>query len=117
MSVQVTKTKYVLWAADWQRAVAFYRDLFGGTVKMESEVWSEVEIANGIIGIHGGGEGKRTWTGLSFQTTDLRSAIEKLKEHGGSLASEPNDTPEDPLHLAMCIDPEGNEFMMTQPRH
>jgi hypothetical protein len=39
-----------------------------------------------------------------------------LIECGGSLASEPNDTPEDPLHLAMCIDPEGNEFMMSESR-
>ncbi len=28
----------------------------------------------------------------------------------------PDDPPEDPLHLAMCIDPEGNDFMMTQRR-
>ena len=68
------------------------------------------------VGIHGGGEGKRTWTGLSFQLDDLRAGITKLKECGGSLTSEPNDTPEDPLHLAMCLDPEGNEFMMTQRR-
>lgn len=112
----VQKIKYALWAKDWQRAVAFYRDLFGGRVTLEMEVWSEVEIANGIIGIHGGGEGRRTWTGLSFQVEDLRSAIVELQEHGGQLTREPTDTPEDPLHLAMCVDPEGNEFMMTQKR-
>ena len=53
-----------------------------------------------------------TYIGL---TSDLRARIAKHNE-GGYLTSEPNDTPEDPLHLAMCIDPEGNEFMMTQSR-
>ena len=114
--MKVLKVKYALWAKDWERCVAFYRDLFGGEVTLYMEVWSEVVVENAIIGIHGGGEGKRTWTGLSFQVDDLRGFIEKLKEHGGQLASEPVDTPEDPLHLAMCIDPEGNEFMMTCPR-
>ena len=115
--MKVLKVKYALWAADWQRCLHFYRDLFGGTITMEMEVWSEIVIAGATLGIHGGGEGKRTWTGLTFQLDDLREGITKLRECGGSLACEPNDTPEDPLHLAMCIDPEGNEFMMTQRRH
>jgi len=114
--MKVTKVKYALWAADWRRCLHFYRDLFSGEVTMESEVWSEVVIAGATIGIHGGGEGKRTWTGLTFQVDDLRGGIERMKACGGSLTREPEDTPEDPLHLAMCVDPDGNEFMMTQKR-
>jgi predicted enzyme related to lactoylglutathione lyase len=115
--MKVEKVKYVLWAADWKRCLDFYQNLFGGVRGYESEVWSEIVIAGATIGVHGGGEGKRTWTGLSFQLDDLREGISRLIECGGTLASEPNDTPEDPLHLAMCIDTEGNEFMMTQRRH
>ena len=115
--MKVEKVKYVLWAADWQRCLKFYKDMFAGEITMESEVWSEIVIQGAIIGIHGGGEGKRTWTGLSFQLDDLRDGIEHLKTCGGDLTAEPTDTEEDPLHLAMCIDPEGNEFMMTQRRH
>lgn len=113
----VEKVKYVLWAADYQRCLHFYEQLFGGVISFQSETWSEIVIAGATIGVHGGGEGKRTWTGLSFQLDDLREGIARLKECGGSLTREPEDTPEDPLHLAMCIDPEGNEFMMTQRRH
>jgi lactoylglutathione lyase len=116
-TMRVEKVKYVLWAADWQRCLKFYRELFGGVVSFESEVWSEIVIAGATLGIHGGGEGKRTWTGLSFQLDDLREGIARLLECGGALTREPNDTPEDPLHLAMCVDSEGNEFMMTQKRH
>ena len=112
----VEKVKYVLWAADYQRCLRFYEQLFCGTISFQSETWSEIVVAGATIGVHGGGEGKRTWTGLSFQLDDLREGIARLKECGGSLTREPEDTPEDPLHLAMCIDPEGNEFMMTQRR-
>lgn len=114
--MRVVKVKHALWAADWRRCLHFYRDLFDGDIVMESEVWSELVIAGSTIGIHGGGEGKRTWTGLTFQVDGLREAIVRLKACGGSLTREPVDTPEDPLHLAMCVDPEGNEFMMTQKR-
>ena len=111
--MKVQKVKYALWAADWERCLHFYRDLFGGEISFASEVWSEIVIAGATIGIHGGGEGKRTWTGLSFQVDDIRAAITKLKEHGGDLTREPTDTEEDPLHLAMCVDTDGNEFMIT----
>ncbi len=114
--MKVEKVKYALWAADWERCLDFYEKMFGGEVMFRTEVWSEIVIAGATIGIHGGGEGKRTWTGLSFQVDDLREAMVRLKECGGDLTSEPNDTAEDPLHLAMCVDTEGNEFMMTKKR-
>ena len=112
----VQKVKYIIWAADHLRCLHFYRDLFGGEISFESEVWSEIVVAGATIGVHGGGEGKRTWTGLSFQLDDLREGIALLHKHGGQLTREPTDTEEDPLHLANCIDPECNEFMMTQKR-
>ncbi len=115
--MKVEKVKYVLWAADWQRCLAFYRDLFGGVISFESETWSEIVVAGATIGVHGGGEGQRSWPGLSVQLDDSREGMSRLKECGGELVSDPVDTPEEPIHLAMCIDPEGNEFMMTQRRH
>ena len=112
----VQKVKYVIWAADYERCLKFYAQLFGGEISFSSEVWSEIVVAGATIGVHGGGEGKKTWTGLSFQLDDLRTGIKRLKECGGALTSEPTDTVEDPLHLANCIDPDGNQFMMTQRR-
>ena len=69
--MKVESVKYVIWAADPKRAVRFYRQVFGGEVLKESEVISEVSVCGATIGIHGGGEGKRTWTGLSFQVADV----------------------------------------------
>lgn len=69
--MQVERVKYVIWAADMDRAIRFWCDLFGGRLAKRNQVIAEVEIADAVIGIHSGGEGKRTWTGLSFQVPDV----------------------------------------------
>ena len=114
--MNVERIKYVIWAADMDRAVAFYRDVFGGEVLKQNEIISEVSILGSVIGIHGGGEGKRTWTGLSFQVPDVIEGVAEVKAAGGQLSREPEPEGGEPPHLAMCIDPEGNEFMLTRKR-
>lgn len=114
--MKIEKVKYIIWAAEIDRALKFYTDFLGAELAHRNDAIAELTLCGSIIGIHSGGEGKRTWTGMSFQCDDLRSALPLLKEAGGALTREPNDTPQDPLHLAMCIDPEGNEFMLTQKR-
>ncbi|MCF7762655.1 MAG: VOC family protein [Verrucomicrobia bacterium] len=114
--MQVERVKYVIWAADMSRALRFYCDVLGATVARQSEVISEVELCGAIIGIHGGGEGKRTWTGLSFQVADVIEGAREVVSGGGQLTREPQTEGGEPPHLAMCIDPEGNEFMLTRKR-
>jgi predicted enzyme related to lactoylglutathione lyase len=114
--MQVEKLKYIIWAADMGRAVRFYTRVFDGEVVRENEVMAEVKVAGGIIGIHSGGEGKVTWTGMSFQVGDLFAGSEAVKAAGGVVTRAPVDTPEEPAHLAMCRDTEGNEIMLTKAR-
>jgi lactoylglutathione lyase len=117
VSVNVERAKYILWAADIRRAVDFYRVAFNAEVLRQSDVISELEIAGAIIGIHGGGEGKRTWTGLSFQVADVVAGAREIVAAGGQLLREPMpDAAGEPPHLAMCADTEGNEFMLTRKR-
>ena len=112
----VERLKYVIWAADMDRAIAFYTTLFGGQVLKQNSVIAEVAIANGVIGIHSGGEGLRTWTGLSFQVPDVLSGAQEVIAAGGTLTREPEPENGEPPHLAMCMDPEGNEFMLVRKR-
>lgn len=42
--MQVERLKYIVWAADMNRAVAFYTKVFGGTVLKQNEVIAEVSI-------------------------------------------------------------------------
>jgi lactoylglutathione lyase len=115
--MRVEKLKYIIWAADMARAAKFYREVFDAETTRESEVVTEVVVAGVTIGIHCGGEGQRTWTGMAFQVGDLHAACATLRTAGGQVLREPEDTPEEPAHLAMCADPEGNEIMLTKARH
>ena len=115
--MHVERIKYIIWAADMDRAVTFYRDLFGGRVLRQNSVIAEVEILGSVIGIHSGGEGKRTWTGLSFQVADVVVGGREVVAAGGILVREPEPEDGEPPHLAMCVDPEGNEFMLSRKRH
>lgn len=112
----VERLKYIIWAADMDRAVAFYVNVFGGRVIKRNDVISEIAVCDGIIGIHGGGEGRRTWTGLSFQVPDVVAGAAEIIKAGGSLAREPEPENGEPPHLAMCVDPEGNEIMLSRKR-
>jgi lactoylglutathione lyase len=115
--MEVERMKTIIWAQDMDRAVAFYREVFGAAVLRQNEVLAELQVAGGLLGIHSGGEGKRTWTGLAFQVSDLFEGCARIKAWGGQVEREPEDTPEEPAHLAMCVDPEGNQIMLTRARH
>ena len=114
--MNVERLKYVIWAANMDRAVEFYTTVFGGMVLKRNDIISEVEIRGGIIGIHGGGEGGRTWTGLSFQVPDVIAGAAEIVSAGGQLVREPQPENGEPPHLAMCVDTEGNEIMLTRKR-
>jgi predicted enzyme related to lactoylglutathione lyase len=114
--MNVERLKYVIWAADMNRAVNFYATVLGGTILKQNDIISEVSISNGVIGIHGGGEGSRTWTGLSFQVPDVLEGAAEIVAAGGLLTREPQPENGEPPHLAMCVDTEGNEIMLTRKR-
>ena len=114
--MRVEKLKYIIWPKDFSGAIPFYRQVFGAEVAHQSEVMAELVIAGSILAIHSGGQGQRTWTGLNFQVDDLLAACDALTAAGGKILRQPLDTPEEPAHLAMCVDPDGNEIMITRKR-
>lgn len=114
--MKVERLKYVIWAADMPRALRFYTQVFEGKILKQNDYISEVSISDGIIGIHGGGQGERTWTGLSFQVADVVAGAAEIVEAGGQLVREPEPEDDEPPHLAMCVDPEGNEIMLIRKR-
>jgi lactoylglutathione lyase len=114
--MHVERVKYVIWAADMDRAARFYCGLFDGRILRRNPAIVEVGILDAVIGIHGGGEGQRTWTGLSFQVADVVAGARDVVAAGGQLTREPAPENGEPPHLAMCIDTEGNEFMLTRKR-
>ncbi len=114
--IAVEKIKYTIWAADSKRAAEFYEGVFGGTVVKQNPHITELDIAGGLLSIHSGGEGKKTWTGITLQVADVAVGAAAVITAGGQCPREPQPEDGEPPHLAMCIDPEGNEFMLTRDR-
>lgn len=114
--MQVERVKYIIWAADMDRAIEFYTTVLGAEVLKKNEVMAELGICRSVVGIHSGGEGERTWTGMSFQVADVILGAEEVKAAGGQLTREPQPENGEPPHLAMCVDTEGNQFMLTRSR-
>jgi predicted enzyme related to lactoylglutathione lyase len=48
---------------------------------------------------------------------DVVTGAREVVAAGGQLRREPEPEDGEPPHLAMCVDPEGNEFMLTRKRH
>ena len=110
----IQAVKFVLLVRDMPRAVAFYRDVMGLRLVVESAIWSELAHGDAVVALHaGGGEGVRG-TGLSFQVDDIQAACDRAVAGGAVLRRGPDHRPGDPVKLADLVDPEGNGFMLSQ---
>lgn len=114
--MHVEKLKYTIWAADAERATHFYQTCCGGIVVRQNPHITELEVAGSLIAIHGGGEGKRTWTGLTFQVADVVTGAAEIVAAGGKCECEPQPEDGEAPHLAMCEDSEGNQIMLSRAR-
>jgi len=112
----VEKLKYTIWANDASRAVKFYETIFGAKVVRQNSAIIELEVAGGLIAIHGGGEGKQTWTGLTFQVANVVTGAAEVVAAGGKCEQEPQPEDGEAPHIAMCEDTEGNQFMLSRAR-
>jgi len=111
--MKVETGKFMLWAQDMDRAVAFYRDVFGLEPRFVNPHWSELAFGDAVVALHGGGTGELNLTGLSFQVDDADEACRLAREAGATIRNEPEDRPRECIRLADVVDPEGNGFAIT----
>lgn len=114
--MQVEQLKYTIWAADTARATVFYQQVFGAEIVSQNPHITELAVGGGRIAIHAGGEGKTTWTGLSFQVADVVAGAVELVAAGGKCARSPQPEDGQAAHLAMCEDRDGNQIMLSRKR-
>ena len=110
--MNVELLKCMLWARDMGRAVAFYRDVIGLSIRVESPWWSELEKGGFIVALHAGADEGTRKSGLGIQVEDLETAVAEAKAGGATVLAPPRC--EGPVHLADLVDPEGNEFTFSQ---
>ncbi len=112
--MRLEKVKFMLMAADMKRAVAFYRDVIGLDEVFVSDFWTELRHGDAIIALHGGHDGSRNPTGLSFQFEDVLAMAERIREAGGTILQPPTQREGEPILLGIYRDAEGNEVFITQ---
>ncbi len=108
------KVKFMLMAADMKRAVSFYRDVIGLEEIFVSDFWTELKFGDAIIALHGGHDGSRNPTGLSFQYADVLAMAEKIAAGGAKILQAPEQREGEPILLGVFRDAEENEVFMTQ---
>lgn len=113
-TMKIVNVKYMLMAQNMDRAVKFYSQSLGLEVKVHTPYWSELAHGEAIVALHGGGDGSRNTTGLSFQVDDISSACEVAVQGGAEILNGPQDRPDEGIKLADLVDPEGNEIMFSQ---
>lgn len=108
------KVKFMLMAADMRRAVRFYRDVIGLEEVFVSDFWTELRHGDAIIALHGGHDGLRNPTGLSFQFEDVLAKSEAIRQAGAVILQSPGQREGEPILLGIYRDAEGNEVFITQ---
>ena len=78
------KFSYVIeFVADMGRAVKFYRDVVGLTLKFESPEWSEFETGETTFALHPASEQNPAWKiELGLTMKNLQKAYEELQGKG-----------------------------------
>lgn len=112
--MKVTKTYFMLMAADVARGAGFYKKVFGLTPGYESEHWTELTQNGSMIALHSGATAGERDTGLGFYVDDIDTACRAIASAGGKIAKQPERRPGEGIVLATAVDTEGNRFSVAQ---
>ena len=108
-------TQIMIYVADMQRSIAFYRDIMGLTLTSESEQWSEFDAGDFTMALH--------WTNvrsdisgevgvpagraeITFQVDDLDGACAEIAQRGGAIDG-PKEMEGLDIRVAYLRDPDG----------
>ena len=105
-------TYAIKFVADMDKAVAFYRDTMGLTVRFSSPFWSEFDTGDVTLALHPASE-KNPAGGvqLGFTTSDLPGVYAAREAAGITFAAPPMD--EHGTLLARILDSEGAEVSLS----
>ncbi len=100
--------------ADPQKAIAFYRDVFGMTPTDVDEQGrgAEFTLSDGsTFGVWKPDDGTTSGAAVMFAVADIASAVPRFREHGAQL-TEPEETPV--CFMSFGRDPDGNTVIVHQ---
>jgi catechol 2,3-dioxygenase-like lactoylglutathione lyase family enzyme len=102
----------ILFVADMDKAVAFYRDTFGLTLKFATPFWSEFDTGPTTLALHPASEANPPGrVQLGFTTPDLPGVFADRAASGLAFTQEPVD--EHATLLSRILDCEGAEVSLA----
>jgi lactoylglutathione lyase len=112
--------------SDMSRAVAFYRDILGLSLKFESAGWSEFQTGATTLALHlvrtrVGGEGRAPaepvagTCSIGFSVKDLAATYRELAARGAPFVLAPTEQVNEGIRLAVCVDPDGLAISFAEP--
>ena len=113
--MKVTKTYFMLMAADVVRGASFFKNALGLKAgAYESPDWTELVQNGTTVALHRGGASSERDTGLGFYVDDIEAACKAVATSGGKIIKPPEARAEEGITLATAVDTEGNRFSITQ---
>lgn len=108
----------LLFVKDFTRSLSFYRDVLGLKVRSHEPVheqFAQFELGGTTFAIHGGYKGKPGGPiHLHFEVRDIRKSVKALKSKGAKFSGPIEKMPWGTYETSF-VDPDGNEFDLTQP--
>lgn len=112
-ALPTTLELYILYVADWTKAIAFYRDTMGWTLGFEQpNSWAEFTTGGIKIALHPTEQGAAATpvdTRLCFKVESVDATWQALKARGVKLTTEPREVCEG-IRSASFQDPFGNTW-------
>jgi lactoylglutathione lyase len=110
--MQATLVYAIKYVEDMDRAVAFYRDTFGLTVRFATPFWSEFDTGPVTLALHPASDRNLAGaTQLGFRTPDLQGAFEGREAAGLTFTQPPVDLRGS--LLSRILDCEGAEVSLS----
>ncbi len=109
--MQLKLSRVILFTANMDRMVAFYRDVLGLKLKTNDKGWKEFEAGGCNVALHGGKAeiGARP-PKLQFDVKDVAATREMLVARGAKMGKVSS---KDGLDLCGGKDPDGNPFALS----
>jgi catechol 2,3-dioxygenase-like lactoylglutathione lyase family enzyme len=108
----------ILFVAEMERSVAFYRDVLGLPLQAHSPYWTEFALEGCVLALHHGGVpcqrpegGERAGSvQLCFPVDDVEATFAAVTARGVPVKTMPTLLPEENIQLAVVLDPDGVEI-------
>jgi lactoylglutathione lyase len=116
----------IVMVSNMDRSVGFYRDTLGLKLRFQSPEWTEFDLGNTTLALHGGGKsvppsgGREQLAGtasLGFTVENLDKTFEDLKSKGIRFVMPPTLRENEGIRLAVAIDPDGLGISFAQVMH